>query len=191
MKVYRDIISVIALMLLSGCTSPVQRYTHIQQQIQVNQQKVNADGRALIAKAASLLQHSNKKDPNIKRALDILEKGEALIGTTIQDEQKFNNIDGTALTKAVDITYTDGTKLLEKIDNLEKQEDQAAAQMITNEIEQRAVNHYKMMQRIKWIAIISSVMAIFGAVCYFTPILSAMPFLASIANIFRLVFTRK
>jgi len=162
----------------------MQQYTHIQQQIQVKQQQVNADGRALIAKAASLLQKSNKSDADVKKALDILEKGEALIGVTVQDQQRFGNIDGAALAKAVDTTYADGSKMLEKIDDLEIQEKQATAKIFKSQVEQRAVERYKLAQRLRWFAIISGIVAIGGALCYFTPILSMLPVLTNILKIF-------
>ena len=187
MKAYRYILLMLAI-VFTGCASQITHHTKIQTQIQSKQDRIERDGRALLAKAESMLSKMSQKDANFAQALDVLQKSKALLGVTAADEEVLKHTEGAALTSAVIETYQENVKVMEKIDVLKDQQEQVVSDLVTEQIKIEAVNHYKTMQRLKWAAIITVILAALGAVAYFVP-LTSLPAAFSFLRI--LTFWRK
>lgn len=183
MKVHMYFLMFVTLLLV-GCATPMQQHTEIQWQIQEKQQRLERDGKVFLAKAEDILSSMHSEDPRFKQVLDILEKSQALLGVTAADAQKLKEKSGKELTAVIDDIYEDDVKVQTKIDELQAKEQKVLAEAVTKTIQDQAVERYKTVQRIKFAAICTMLLAGLGTLCYFAPFLGTISALKPLFGIF-------
>jgi PBP1b-binding outer membrane lipoprotein LpoB len=79
-------------LIFSGCSTTSSNYTKYQREIDIKQQKLQEDAKDFIATAKGILNKTDLKRSEIKRAIDIIEKSQTLLGAKVDDGSEFKDL---------------------------------------------------------------------------------------------------
>lgn len=175
-------ILILGVFLLNGCASPDRKHTIYQDQISDRQQQIHEDARAFLAKAEQLLRDNKTTDPNIKKALEIIDKSQVLFGSTAADEDKLSQVKPEDLDKTVNSIFEEDKKTLTSIDDLKDKDKIAIEETLALEQQQHAILEDQKKNRHKWYAICISILSILAAIAYYIPTNIIKSFIGSLFN---------
>ena len=166
--------TILKLMLLiclffTGCSTTSSNYTKYQREIDMKQQKLQEDAKDFIATAKNILNKTDLKRSEIKRAIDIIEKTQTLLGAKVDDGSEFKNLSTEAQDKAIDEKFKESKKDLEEIEVLEDKDKQLVSEIVTDNIEAKTIKDYERRKTIKLYAIFGIIISSLGALFYFFP----------------------
>lgn len=159
----------LTVLLLTSCATPDRKHTQYRDEILEQQAKLHQDARAFLAKAEDILRDKNSSAVDMKRALDIIDKSQTLLGSTSRDEQKLRDVPPEQLDAVVDKIFTEDQKTIEKVDSLEEKDRRAVEEVVAAEMKQRAILDDQRANRRKWYAILASLVSVIGIIIYFLP----------------------
>jgi hydroxymethylpyrimidine pyrophosphatase-like HAD family hydrolase len=155
--------------MISGCSTPTANYTKYQKEIDMKQEKLQEDAKDFIATAKSILSKTDLKRSEIKRAIDIIEKSQTLLGGKIDDGSEFKNLEEKEQEKAIQEAFNESKKDLSDIENLEEKDKELVAEIVTDNIEAKTIKDYERKKTIKLYAIFGIILSSLGALFYFFP----------------------
>ena len=166
--------TILKLMLLiclifSGCSTTSSNYTKYQREIDIKQQKLQEDAKDFIATAKSILNKTDLKRSEIKRAIDIIEKSQTLLGAKIDDGSEFKHLNEEDQHKAIEQTFNESIKDLDEIEELEQKDKQLVSEIVSANIEAKTIKDYERKKTIKLYAIFGIILSSLGALFYFFP----------------------
>lgn len=159
----------ILCLLISGCSSPSVNYTKYQKQIDMKQQKLQEDAKDFIATAKSILNKTDLKRSEIKRAISIIEKSQTLLGAKIDDGSEFKDLSTEEQDKAIQETFKESKKDLEEIEVLEEKDKELVSEIVSDNIESKAIKDHERKKTVKLYAIFGIILSSLGALFYFFP----------------------
>jgi PBP1b-binding outer membrane lipoprotein LpoB len=159
----------ILCLLISGCASPSVNYTKYQKQIDMKQQKLQEDAKDFIATAKNILNKTDLKRSEIKRAISIIEKSQTLLGAKVGDGAEYKELSTEEQDKAIEETFNESKKDLSDIEVLEEKNEDLVAEIVTDNIEAKTIKEYEKKKTIKLYAILGIIVSSLGALFYFFP----------------------
>ena len=159
----------ILCLLISGCASPSVNYTKYQKQIDMKQQKLQEDAKDFIATAKSILNKTDLKRSEIKRAISIIEKSQTLLGAKIDDGSEFKDLSTEEQDKAIDEAFDESKKDLSDIEVLEEKDKELVSKIVSDNIEAKTIKDYERIKTVKLYAILGIILSSLGALFYFFP----------------------
>ena len=168
MKTLIKIIFVFSL-LVSGCSSRINSHTKYQQSIEQKQDKLNEDAKDFIATAKHILSKKNLKQSEVQKAIDIIEKGQTLLGAKVDDGVEFKNLDDKELDKAINDIFQEDKKDLTVIEDLEQKDKQLVSDIITDNFKKETIDNYERSKSIKRWCFLGGILSILGTLFYFFP----------------------
>ena len=164
--------SLIYVLIFVGCTTYSGVRTKIDQRIEAAERKLDDDAKAFIATASSMLTNVNatRRDPAIDRVLDIINKGQIMMGSKVGDGADLKNLDVAALDQKIQDIYTENKMLIDRIGELESKRDEVVDKIISKDVATQAVENYKFWERFKLYSILlTAVAAMITAFVYMPP----------------------
>ena len=164
--------SLIYVLIFVGCTTYSGVRTKIDQRIEAAERKLDDDAKAFIATASSMLANVNatRRDPAIDRVLDIINKGQIMMGSKVGDGADLKNLDVAALDQKIQDIYTENKMLIDRIGELESKRDEVVDKIISKDVATQAVENYKFWERFKLYSILlTAVAAMITAFVYMPP----------------------
>ena len=155
--------------MISGCASPSANYTKYQKQIDMKQQKLQEDAKDFIATAKSILNKTDLKRSEIKRAIDIIEKSQTLLGAKLDDGSEFKDLSEESQDKAITKIFNEDKKDLSDIEVLEEKDKELVSKIVTDNIKAETIKDYERKKTIKLYAILGIILSSLGALFYFFP----------------------
>jgi len=168
-SLFKTILIVLVGFTTSCATSKVNEYTKYQRQIDQKQDKLNEDAKDFIAVAKELIKKKSQIDPELQNAVDILEKGQTLLGSKIDDGNEYKNLTAAELSKAIDDKFKEDKKEVNIIEELEDKNKDLVSDIITENIRTETIRDYERKKTIKWFAIFGTILSALGALFYFFP----------------------
>ena len=165
-------VAIIYAVILVGCTTYSGVRTKIDQRIEAAERKLDDDAKAFIATASSMLTNVNatRRDPAIDRVLDIINKGQIMMGSKVGDGADLKNLDVAALDQKIQDIYTENKMLIDRIGELESKRDEVVDKIISKDVATQAVENYKFWERFKLYSILlTAVAAMITAFVYMPP----------------------
>lgn len=162
------LILLLSFMMMS-CITADRRRTVYQDQITNKQEQLHTDAKVLLAKAEQMLRDKNRNDHSIKKALEIIDKSQVLLGSTAVDEEKLKDVEDKNLDKAIDDIFESGKGAIEDIDKIKEKEKIALEEIVAAEQKQRAILENQKQGRIKWYVIGATIISVLGAIAYYVP----------------------
>ena len=155
--------------MFSGCASPTANYTKYQKEIDMKQQKLQEDAKDFIATAKSILNKTDLKRSEIKRAISIIEKSQTLLGAKVDDGAEYKELSTEAQDKAIQETFKESKKDLEEIEVLEEKDKELVSEIVSDNIEAKAIKDHERKKTVKLYAIFGIILSSLGALFYFFP----------------------
>ena len=155
--------------MFSGCASPTANYTKYQKEIDMKQQKLQEDAKDFIATAKSILNKTDLKRSEIKRAISIIEKSQTLLGAKVDDGSEYKELSTEAQDKAIQETFEESKKELEKIETLEEKEKELVSEIVNDNIKNEIIKNYETKKSLKFYTILLTILGGIGTVTYFFP----------------------
>ena len=165
-------VAIIYAVILVGCTTYSGVRTKIDQRIEAAERKLDDDAKAFIATASSMLANVNatRRDPAIDRVLDIINKGQIMMGSKVGDGADLKNLDVAALDQKIQDIYTENKMLIDRIGELESKRDEVVDKIVSKDVATQAVENYKFWERFKLYSILlTAVAAMITAFVYMPP----------------------
>jgi hydroxymethylpyrimidine pyrophosphatase-like HAD family hydrolase len=159
----------ILCLLISGCASPSVNYTKYQKQIDMKQQKLQEDAKDFIATAKSILNKTDLKRSEIKRAISIIEKSQTLLGAKVDDGAEYKELSTESQDKAISKVFNEDKKELSDIEVLEEKDKELVSKIVTDNIKAETIKDYERKKTIKLYAILGIILSSLGALFYFFP----------------------
>jgi hypothetical protein len=156
-------------LIFSGCSTTSSNYTKYQREIDIKQQKLQEDAKDFIATAKGILNKTDLKRSEIKRAIDIIEKSQTLLGAKIDDGSEFKDLSVVEQDKAISEKFNESKKDLEEIEVLEDKDKQLVSEIVSDNIEAKTIKDYERKKTIKLYAIFGIILSSLGALFYFFP----------------------
>ena len=169
-----------------GCSTTSSNYTKYQREIDMKQQKLQEDAKDFIATAKNILNKTDLKRSEIKRAIDIIEKSQTLLGAKVDDGSEFKDLSTEAQEKAIDEKFNESKKDLEEIEVLEEKDKELVSEIVSDNIEAKAIKDHERKKTIKLYAILGIILSSLGALFYFFP----TKFLSIGGNIIKFLFNK-
>ena len=165
-------VAIIYAVILVGCTTYSGVRTKIDQRIEAAERKLDDDAKAFIATASSMLANVNatRRDPAIDKVLDIINKGQIMMGSKVGDGADLKNLDVAALDQKIQDIYTENKMLIDHIGELESKRDEVVDKIVSKDVATQAVENYKFWERFKLYSILlTAVAAMITAFVYMPP----------------------
>ena len=165
-------VAIIYAVILVGCTTYSGVRTKIDQRIEAAERKLDDDAKAFIATASSMLANVNatRRDPAIDKVLDIINKGQIMMGSKVGDGADLKNLDVAALDQKIQDIYTENKMLIDRIGELESKRDEVVDKIVSKDVATQAVENYKFWERFKLYSILlTAVAAMITAFVYMPP----------------------
>jgi len=156
-------------LIFSGCATTTSNYTKYQREIDIKQQKLQEDAKDFIATAKGILNKTDLKRSEIKRAIDIIEKSQTLLGAKVDDGSEFKHLSVVEQDKAISEKFNKSKKDLEEIEVLEDKDKQLVSEIVSDNIEAKTIKDYERKKTIKLYAIFGIIFSSLGALFYFFP----------------------
>ena len=154
--------SLIYAIIFVGCTTYSGVRTKIDQRIEAAERKLDDDAKAFIATASSMLANVNatRRDPAIDKVLDIINKGQIMMGSKVGDGADLKNLDVAALDQKIQDIYTENKMLIDRIGELESKRDEVVDKIVSKDVATQAVENYKFWERFKLYSILLTAVAV-------------------------------
>ena len=165
-------VAIIYAVILVGCTTYSGVRTKIDQRIEAAERKLDDDAKAFIATASSMLANVNatRHDPALNKVLDIINKGQIMMGSKVGDGADLKNLDVAALDQKIQDIYTENKMLIDRIGELESKRDEVVDKIVSKDVATQAVENYKFWERFKLYSILlTAVAAMVTAFVYMPP----------------------
>lgn len=159
----------ILCLMISGCASPTANYTKYQKQIDMKQQKLQEDAKDFIATAKSILNKTDLKRSEIKRAISIIEKSQTLLGAKVDDGSEFKDLSIEAQNKAIEEKFEESKKDLEKIETLEEKEQELVSEIVNDNVKNEIIKNYETKKSLKFYTILLTILGGIATLAYFFP----------------------
>lgn len=170
MKTITKIILILVTGMITSCISPkINEYTKYQKQIEQKQEKLTEDAKDFIAVAKEMIRKKSSNDTELKKVIDILEKGQTLLGSKIDDGSEYKNLEGDKLTNAIEEKFKEDKKEADIIENLEDKNKELISDIMVDNIKNETIKDYERKKTIKRFAIFGTILSILGALFYFFP----------------------
>ena len=156
-------------LFFAGCSTTSSNYTKYQREIDAKQQKLQEDAKDFIATAKSILNKTDLKRSEIKRAIDIIEKSQTLLGAKIDDGSEFKNLNQEDQHKAIEQTFNESKKDLDEIEELEEKDKELVSEIVNDNIKSETIKQYERGKTLKLYAICATILSVLGALFYFFP----------------------
>lgn len=176
---------VVMLCFCSCKTLPIQN-TSLDLRIKEKQEKIQQDGRVLLAKANEIFDsYTNVNDPRLKQAFELLEKSQELLGVTMSEKARLAGVEGHLLNKEMTEIYNENVKISDDIKELQTKNNVLLQQITAREQKYEAILNDQRASRVKWYFICSTIVLLLGAVMWYVPSGFIKTALAGVANILK------
>jgi hypothetical protein len=155
--------------MISGCASPTANYTKYQKEIDMKQQKLQEDAKDFIATAKNILNKTDLKRSEIKRAISIIEKSQTLLGAKIDDGSEFKDLSIESQDKAIEETFKESKKDLEEIEVLEEKDKELVSEIVNDNVKNEIIKNYETKKSLKFYTILLTILGGLGTLTYFFP----------------------
>jgi hypothetical protein len=164
-------VAIIYAVILVGCTTYSGVRTKIDQRIEAAERKLDDDAKAFIATASSMLANVNatRHDPALNKVLDIINKGQIMMGSKVGDGAEFRGLDSKALDDKMQQIFEENQKLLKRVDELESKKEETIDKIVSKDVATQAVENYKFWERFKLYSILLTVVAAAATVLVYMP----------------------
>lgn len=164
--------SLIYVLIFVGCTTYSGVRTKIDQRIEAAERKLDDDARAFIATASNMLANVNatRHDPALDKVLDIINKGQIMMGSKVGDGADLKGLDAAALDKKLQDMYAENKRVINWVEELEAQRDAMVDKIVSKDVATQAVENYKFWERFKLYSILlTAIAAMVTAFVYLPP----------------------
>ena len=153
--------AIIYVAILVGCTTYSGVRTKIDQRIEAAERKLDDDAKAFIATASNMLANVNatRRDPALDKVLDIINKGQIMMGAKVGDGVEYKGLDAKALDEKMQQIFEENQKLLKRVDELESKKEETVDKIVTKDVATQAVEDYKFWERFKLYSILLAAVA--------------------------------
>ncbi len=164
-------VAIIYAVILIGCTTYSGVRTKIDQRIEAAERKLDDDAKAFIATASNMLANVNatRRDPALDKILDIINKGQIMMGTKVADGSELKSLDAAALDQKLQDIYTENKKLMDRIGELELKREEAVDKIVSKDVATQAVENYKFWERFKLYSILLTIVAAAATALIYLP----------------------
>ena len=149
-------VAILYVAILVGCTTYSGVRTKIDQRIEAAERKLDDDAKAFIATASNMLANVNatRRDPALDKVLDIINKGQIMMGTKVGDGLELRGLDAKALDAKMQQIFEENQKLLKRVDELESKKEETVDKIVSKDVAIQAVEDYKFWERFKLYSIL-------------------------------------
>jgi hypothetical protein len=149
-------VAIIYVAILVGCTTYSGVRTKIDQRIEAAERKLDDDAKAFIATASNMLANVNatRHDPALEKVLDIINKGQIMMGSKVGDGAEFKGLDAKTLDEKMQQIFEENKKLLKRVDELESKKEETVDKIVSKDVATQAVENYKFWERFKLYSIL-------------------------------------
>ena len=164
--------AILYVAILVGCTTYSGVRTKIDQRIEAAERKLDDDAKAFIATASNMLVNVNatRRDPALDKVLDIINKGQIMMGAKVGDGVEFKGLDAKALDEKMQQIFEENQKLLKRVDELESKKEETVDKIVSKDVATQAVDNYKFWERFKLYSILlTAVAGMVTALIYMPP----------------------
>lgn len=165
-------VAILYVAILVGCTTYSGVRTKIDQRIEAAERKLDDDAKAFIATASNMLANVNatRRDPALDKVLDIINKGQIMMGAKVGDGVEFKGLDAKALDEKMQQIFEENQKLLKRVDELESKKEETVDKIVSKDVATQAVDNYKFWERFKLYSILlAAVAGMVTALIYMPP----------------------
>ena len=94
------------------------------------------------------------------KVLDIINKGQIMMGSKVGDGADLKNLDVAALDQKIQDIYTENKMLIDRIGELESKRDEVVDKIVSKDVATQAVENYKFWERFKLYSILLTAVAV-------------------------------
>lgn len=154
-------VAILYVAILVGCTTYSGVRTKIDQRIEAAERKLDDDAKAFIATASNMLASVNatRRDPALDKVLDIINKGQIMMGAKVGDGAELKGLDAKALDEKMQQIFEENQKLLKRVDELESKKEETVDKIVSKDVATQAVDDYKFWERFKLYSILLAAVA--------------------------------
>jgi hypothetical protein len=164
-------VAIIYAVILIGCTTYSGVRTKIDQRIEAAERKLDDDAKAFIATASSMLANVNatRHDPALDKVLDIINKGQIMMGAKVGDGADLKGLDAESLDKKLQDIYAENQRIINWVNELEVKRDEMVDKIVSRDVATQAVENYKFWERFKLYSILLTVVAAAATALVYMP----------------------
>lgn len=154
--------SLLLCLLLTGCASPVKRYSEISYKIDKKEEIVKDKAKDLIAAGQKLIEKGD-----VKNGLEAIKKGETLLGVDLEDGSAI--LESKDIYASIKITFEEGREVKSDIEQLTEEQQTETNKMAYDSIGKDAVDKYKFWLSMKLYGVLLTIIGAVGVYFYFKP----------------------
>jgi hypothetical protein len=148
--------------ILTGCASPVKRYSEISFKIDKKEEIVKEKAKDLISAGQRLIEKGD-----VKTGLYAIKKGQTLLGTDLDSGSEI--LESKDITASIKLTFEEGKEIVEDVDELEEELKAETNDMAYDSIGKDAVEKYKFWLSMKLYGVLLTIIGAVGVYFYFKP----------------------
>jgi hypothetical protein len=148
--------------MLTGCASPVKRYSEISFKIDKKEEIVKEKAKDLISAGQRLIEKGD-----VKTGLYAIKKGQTLLRTDLDSGSEI--LESKDITASIKLTFEEGKEIVEDVDELEEELKAETNDMAYDSIGKDAVEKYKFWLSMKLYGVILTIIGAVGVYFYFKP----------------------
>ena len=154
--------SLLLCLILTGCASPVKKYSEISYKIDKKEVIVKEKAKDLIAAGHKLIEKGD-----VKTGLEAIKKGESLLDVDVDDGSEI--IESKDINASIKMTFEEGKEVKSDIQELTEEQQTETNQMAYNSIGKDAVDKYKFWLSMKLYGVLITIIGSVGIYFYFKP----------------------
>jgi len=154
--------SLFLCLILTGCVSPVKRYSEISYKIDKKEEIVKEKAKDLIAAGQKLIEKGD-----VKTGLEAIKKGETLLGVDLEDGSEI--LESKDIKTSIKLTFEEGKEVKTDIQELTEKQETETNQMAYDSIGKDAVDKYKFLLVMKLYAVLLTIIGAVITYFYFKP----------------------
>lgn len=148
--------------ILTGCASPVKRYSEISFKIDKKEEIVKEKAKDLISAGQRLIEKGD-----VKTGLYAIKKGQTLLRTDLDSGSEI--LESKDITASIKLTFEEGKEIVEDVDELEEELKAETNDMAYDSIGKDAVEKYKFWLSMKLYGVLLTIIGAVGVYFYFKP----------------------
>jgi hypothetical protein len=148
--------------MLTGCASPVKRYSEISFKIDKKEEIVKEKAKDLISAGQRLIEKGD-----VKTGLYAIKKGQTLLGADFDSGSEI--LESKDITASIKLTFEEGKEVVEDIDELVEEQKTETNNMAYDAIGKDAVDKYKFWLSMKLYGVLLTIIGAVGIYFYFKP----------------------
>jgi hypothetical protein len=184
MKNLLKYILLIICFLFSGCANLSLVKPASQMQIDKTEEKLKDNAKSLLSAAKNILDKMDNSNPELAKAISILEDTQVALGTNISESKELKGLSEQKFNEVIVTINNENKKLLTELETLNDKNKEFVSEMLTENIKSEAIRKHEQAKSIKFYATCSVIIAIIGGLAFLFPTQS-MGVVSSVFGIFK------